>query len=290
MSGEEGPNRYIRSFSAPDKEVDLEALHSAIIALGGIQISHDIQYPGWRWRTHVQPLVGTEWCEVHHVGVVLGGRLRVELRDGTQFEAGRLDLMDIPAGHDAWVVGDEPCVTLAWSGVEGWLAPPDVDRVLATVLFTDIVGSTDAAARIGDRAWKELLGEHHRRIRALLDRFRGAEVDTAGDGFFATFDSPARAVRCAQAVVEAIRPLGIEIRVGLHTGELETVDDKASGLAVVIGARIGALATASEILVSQTVKELTAGSGLRFEEAGEFELRGVPDRWRLHRVVASGRA
>lgn len=288
MSADERDPRYVRNFSAPDEVIDLEELHSSVISLGGFQISYDIQYPGWRWRTHVQPVVGTEWCEVRHVGVGLSGRMGVELRDGTQFEAGPLDLADIPAGHDAWVVGDEPYVMLAWNGVEGWLSPPDVDRVLATVLFTDIVGSTDAAARLGDRAWKDVLREHHRLIRGLLKRFRGIEVDTTGDGFFATFDSPARAVRCTQAIDVAIRSLGIEIRAGLHTGELETVDNKAGGLAVVIGARIGALAGASEILVSQTVKELTAGSGLRFEDAGEYELKGVPDQWRLFRVQKAG--
>jgi class 3 adenylate cyclase len=159
------------------------------------------------------------------------------------------------------------------------------DRVLATVLFTDIVGSTTRVADIGDTAWRELLERHHQMVRALLGRYRGTEVDTAGDGFFATFDGPARAVRCARGIVEAVAVLGIEIRAGLHTGEVETSDKKVAGLAVNIGARIGAMAGPSEVLVSQTVKDLVAGSGLTFEEAGEHELRGVPDRWRLYRVV-----
>ncbi|HYY08144.1 MAG TPA: adenylate/guanylate cyclase domain-containing protein [Actinomycetota bacterium] len=162
----------------------------------------------------------------------------------------------------------------------------ELDRALATVLFTDIVGSTQKAAELGDRRWKELLQEHHRRVRGQLARYRGVEVDTAGDGFFATFDGPARAVRCATSIVAAIAPLGIEVRAGVHTGEVETIDEKVGGMAVVIGARVGASAGPSEVLVSQTVKDLVAGSGLSFEDAGEHELKGVPDRWRLYRAVA----
>jgi class 3 adenylate cyclase len=161
----------------------------------------------------------------------------------------------------------------------------ELQRSLATVLFTDIVGSTDKAASLGDRGWKELVETHHERVRGQLARYRGSEVDTAGDGFFATFDGPARAVRCATAIGAAVRPLGIEVRAGVHTGEVETIDGKVGGLAVVIGARVGALAGPSEVLVSQTVKDLTAGSGLVLEEAGVHELKGVPDRWRLYRVA-----
>ena len=161
----------------------------------------------------------------------------------------------------------------------------ELDRVLATVLFTDVVGSTEKASELGDRRWKELVEEHHRLVRGQLARFRGVEVDTAGDGFFATFDGPARAVRCATSIVDAVAPLGIEVRAGVHTGEVQTIDGKVGGMAVVIGARVGASAGPSEVLVSQTVKDLVAGSGLAFEDAGEHELKGVPDRWRLHRVA-----
>jgi len=159
------------------------------------------------------------------------------------------------------------------------------NRVLATVLFTDIVGSSERAAALGDQAWKQLVEQHHARVRSLLARYRGHEVDTAGDGFFATFDGPGRAVRCVQAIVRSVGTLGIEVRAGVHTGEVETIDAKAGGLAVVIGARIGGLAGPSEVLSSQTVRDLTAGSGIVFEDAGEHELKGVPDRWHLYRVV-----
>jgi class 3 adenylate cyclase len=160
-----------------------------------------------------------------------------------------------------------------------------LDRVLATVMFTDIVGSTSKAADLGDRAWKDLVERHHGVIRAMLRRYRGSEVDTAGDGFFAMFDGPARGVRCAVAIAKAVKALGLEVRAGLHTGEVETIDSKVGGMAVNIGARVGALAGASEVLVSNTVKDLVVGSDLTFEDAGEHELKGVPDRWHLYRVV-----
>jgi class 3 adenylate cyclase/pimeloyl-ACP methyl ester carboxylesterase len=160
------------------------------------------------------------------------------------------------------------------------------DRVLATVLFTDIVDSTAVAARLGDAGWRTLVERHHSTVRSLLTRYRGSEVDTAGDGFFVTFDGPARAVRCATAIVAAMRPLGVQIRAGVHTGEVEMIGGKTGGLAVVIGARIAAVAGPSEVLASQTVKDLTFGSGLRFDGVGEHTLKGVPDRWHLYRVGA----
>ena len=162
----------------------------------------------------------------------------------------------------------------------------DLDRVLGTVLFTDVVGSTAKAVELGDGPWRDLLDRHNGTVRALLGRFRGTEVDTAGDGFFATFDGPARAVRCAQAITVAVRDLGLEVRAGVHTGELETVLGKVGGIAVNIGARIGALAGPSEVLVSATVRDLVSGSGLVFEDAGEHQLKGLPDPWRLYRAVA----
>jgi pimeloyl-ACP methyl ester carboxylesterase/class 3 adenylate cyclase len=160
-----------------------------------------------------------------------------------------------------------------------------LERVLATVMFTDIVGSTDRAAALGDQAWGEVLERHHALVRAMLARYRGREVDTAGDGFFATFDGPARAAKCARAIIEGVKLLGIEVRAGVHTGEVETMAGKIGGMGVVIGSRIGAKAQGSEVLASQTVKDLTAGSGLVFEDVGEYELKGVPERWHLYRVL-----
>ncbi|MCI0633429.1 MAG: adenylate/guanylate cyclase domain-containing protein [Actinobacteria bacterium] len=162
----------------------------------------------------------------------------------------------------------------------------DLDRVLATVLVTDIVGSTRRASELGDRGWKDLLQVHHAEVRRQLGRHHGKEIDTAGDGFLATFDGPARGIRCARAIVEAVHDLGLEVRAGLHTGEVEINGDAVRGIAVHIGARVASMAEPSEVLVSSTVKDLVAGSGLVFEDAGEHELKGVPDRWRLYRVVS----
>ncbi len=162
---------------------------------------------------------------------------------------------------------------------------PALDSVLAAVLFTDIVGSTAKQSAMGDAAWKELLERHHAKARHEIERWHGVEVDTAGDGFYATFEGPARAVRCALGIGAHVRELGLEIRAGVHVGECTLIDGKVGGLPVTIGARIAAQASASQVLVSQTVKDLVPGSGLSFEDAGERELKGVPDRWHLYRVA-----
>jgi class 3 adenylate cyclase len=166
----------------------------------------------------------------------------------------------------------------------------DLDRFLATVMLTDIVDSTELAASLGDRGWANLVREHHRIVRAHLARYRGVEMDTAGDGFYATFDGPARAVRCALAVAASVRELSIEIRAGVHTGEVQEIDGKIGGIGVSLGARIASVAGPSEVLVSSTVRDLVAGSGLAFEDAGEHELKGVPDRWRLYRASSPPRS
>jgi class 3 adenylate cyclase len=163
-----------------------------------------------------------------------------------------------------------------------------LDTVLATVMFTDIVGSTEKQAAIGDRAWKELVQRHHQIVRSALQRWRGVERDTAGDGFFATFDGPARAIRCAREIVEAMPSVGMAVRAGLHIGECEVIDGKVGGLAVSIGARVASQAGPSQVLISQTIKDLVAGSGFSYEDAGEHELKGVPGTWRLWAVSSRG--
>lgn len=189
--------------------------------------------------------------------------------------------------HSIAEVADEDVIGEIQEFVTGTRPAPPVDRVLVTVLFTDIVGSTKTAAELGDARWKELLAEHDARSRVEIERHRGRFVDSQGDGLFATFDGPARAVRCAQAIAESVRPLGLEIRAGAHTGEVVLAGDRIQGIAVHIGARVASLAGPSEVVVSSTVKDLTAGSGLVYEDAGEHELKGVPDRWRLYRVTRS---
>jgi len=170
----------------------------------------------------------------------------------------------------------------AWES--GAWEEPEPDRVLATILFTDIVGSSDRAVELGDRAWRELLARHHELVRRQLARFRGREVDSAGDGFLASFDGPARAIRCARAIVEGVGSLGLEVRAGLHTGECELLDGKVAGIAVHTGARVASQAEPGEVLVSGTVKDLVAGSGLVFQDRGLHELKGVPGEWRLYAV------
>jgi class 3 adenylate cyclase len=188
---------------------------------------------------------------------------------------------------DTYRVEDYPAYADAISAFVGVEGPhPELETVLATVMFTDIVDSTKTQARLGDHAWKALLERHHAVVRGALARWHGTESDTAGDGFYATFEGPARAIRCAQEIARDVRPLGLEIRAGVHTGECELIDGKYGGLAVTIGARISASAGASEVLISQTVKGLVAGSGLTFDDAGEHDLKGVPDRWHLYRVLA----
>ena len=174
-------------------------------------------------------------------------------------------------------------LTGAWEA--GAWEPAEPDRVLATLLFTDIVGSTERAAELGDARWRDLVQRHHALVRQQLVRFRGREIDTAGDGFFASFDGPARAVRCACAIMAAVPELGLDVRAGLHAGECELIDSKMGGLAVHIGARVAAIAAPGQVLVSSTVKDLVAGSGISFEDRGEHELKGVPDTWSLYAVV-----
>jgi class 3 adenylate cyclase len=163
--------------------------------------------------------------------------------------------------------------------------PTELDTILSTILFTDIVDSTQKQSSLGDHGWKKLIERHHVFVREALERWRGVEIDTAGDGFYASFDGPARAIRCAQDVCRRVRDLGIEIRAGVHTGECKLINDKVGGIAVTIGARVAARAGPSEVFISQTVKDLVAGSGFTFADAGLHELKGVPDRWHLYRAA-----
>jgi class 3 adenylate cyclase len=210
---------------------------------------------------------------------VEGGRFLAEHIPGARY-------VELPGVDHAPMIGDnaDEIADAVQEFLTGARAPVEVDRVLSTVLFTDIVGSTEKAAALGDRRWRDLLDKHHALIRTDLARFRGREVKTTGDGILATFDGPARGVRCACAIAEEVKPLGIEVRAGLHTGECETMGDDVGGIAVHIGARVAALAGAGEVLVSSTVKDLVAGSGLRFGDRGSQSLKGVPGEWHIYAV------
>ena len=212
----------------------------------------------------------------------------VKVEEG-QYIASRIPgakLVELPgADHFFWAGDPRPLIQEIEEFVTGHRTTQDRDRVLATVLFTDIVGSTRIASAVGDQAWRDLLSRHNSLVRSELDRWRGNEVKTAGDGFLATFDGPARAIRCAKAISEAVGSLGLEVRCGLHTGEIEVMDTDVAGVAVHIGARIAALASPQEVLVSRTVKDLVAGAGFQFEPKGVHTLKGVTDAWDVYALV-----
>lgn len=189
------------------------------------------------------------------------------------------------ADHLPWVGCPEISLDEIEEFLTGIRTRPEIDRVLSTVMFTDIVGATDLAARLGDQRWRDLLEAHHAVVRQALSVFRGREIDTAGDGFYATFDGPARAIHCARAIRAEVRKLGLSIRIGLHTGECEIKGDKLVGIAVHIGARLAAKATADQILVSQTVRDLVAGAGIEFHDYGTHALKGIPQAWHLYAVA-----
>jgi class 3 adenylate cyclase len=258
------------------------------VAHGETTIGRFVMQPGWRWSRDVGPIAHTHSCQLHHLGIVLKGRLRVETDAGEVCEFGVDDVYDIPPGHDAAVVGDEPFEAIEFASSRVFAAPADGDRVLAAILCTDIVDSTAQLARIGDSAWRELLLEHNRQARLEFNRFRGREIQPTGDGFVAIFDGPARAVRCAQSIGGAIARLGIAIRAGVHTGEVELIGDNIRGVAVHEAARIASVANAREVLVSATTMNLLTGSELSFEPAGMHELKGLVGARALFRVGASG--
>jgi class 3 adenylate cyclase len=191
-------------------------------------------------------------------------------------------LVELPGeDHMPWFGDSDALLGEVEEFLTGVRHEPEPDRVLVTVLFTDIVNATERAAKLGDRQWRDLLTHHHSLIRGELSRFRGREIDTAGDGFFVTFDGPARAIRCAEAIQNAVTQLGLTVRVGLHTGECEVMDEKVTGIAVHIGARVMNHAAPGEVLVSSTVKDLVAGSGIGFVDRGAYDLKGVPGKWRI---------
>ena len=261
----EGFARYLRSCGSPGAVLAIERMQAQIDAR---PILSTISVPTLAVKRRDEARSSDE---VRHI---------VDMIPGAKF-------VEVPGNEGIAFLGDVDALVGAVEAFVNTVKNEEgsFDRHLASVLFTDVVGSTAQAAELGDRSWKALIERHHAIVRAMLARYRGLEIDTAGDGFFSTFDGPARAITCAQRIIEALEPTGLTVRAGVHTGEVETINGKVGGLSVVIGARIGALAGPSEILVSRTVKDLVAGSHLSFEDAGEHELKGVPDRWQLFRTV-----
>jgi class 3 adenylate cyclase len=271
------PRLQRKSFASPDeiRTFPLGQIH--VIRLEDVTIGRFMMQPGWSWSGQVKPIVRTQSCQLRHLGYVMSGTLKVTMDDGTVLVIERGDGYQIPPGHDAEIVGAEPFDAVEFSSAHTFgLSPEELgERVLATVLFSDVVGSTAMLSKLGDRAGTSLLQEHNARIREAIDRYRGREIDTAGDGFLAIFDGAARAVRAAALMDPAVEPLGIRVRVGLHTSEVEFVGGKPRGVGIAAAARVAALAGPGEVLVSGTTRDLLDGSGLVLEPRGEHELKGI---------------
>ncbi len=279
-----------KSLREPDEKVEFPGIVEEIVEIGGYTVGRTVSQPGWRWSQDARSLVGGQWCQAHHVGLVLSGRWSAQLRDGTLFEWGPDDVYDCPPGHDGYTVGDEPCVLIEWSGLRAFAGPQDRlgDRVLVALLFTDIVDSTSAAVRLGDAAWHDLLAAHYHMASAHIERFGGRIVETTGDGLLATFDSPARALRCAAAIRADAREQGVEIRAGVHVGEVAMVAGAIRGVAIHEAARIMSAADVGEILVSEITRGLASAAGSRFEDRGPYDLKGLPEPLILAAYVGEG--
>jgi class 3 adenylate cyclase len=279
-----------KNLGTPDEVIEFPKFVARLVHIGDVTVGHLVSEPGWRWSEHVRPVVGGEWCQARHVGVILSGRLGVRLTDGTELEFGPDEVFEVPPGHDGYTVGDEPCVQIEWAGLRAFAGFPTGvhSRVLQTLLFTDLVGSTEQVARLGDTRWRERLSEHFEAARGELERFGGREIDTTGDGMLATFDGPARALHCAAAIRRAAHRDSLSIRAGVHVGEVELVGADVRGVTVHQAARIMARADRDEILVSELTRALAEASGLVFAERGTHTLKGLDGEWRLHALVEDG--
>ncbi|HEV7811235.1 MAG TPA: adenylate/guanylate cyclase domain-containing protein [Candidatus Limnocylindrales bacterium] len=275
-----------KSFHRPDEVRTLGRGRLELVDLGDVAVGRVTYPPGWRWSVDVQPLVQTARCEVHHIGFVVSGRLHTEMEDGSTLEVGPDDAFELPPGHDAWVVGDEPWIAVDSLGRRYFGVSDDEAsrRKLGTILFTDIVGSTEIAARLGDAAWHALVAEMNSAARRELERFRGREVDTTGDGLLAVFEGPTRAVRCARALIQGAMTRGVHIRAGIHTGEYEPASDGIRGLAVHVAARVMGSAAADELRISAATASLLDPAEAVLQSLGPHDLKGVPAPVELYGV------
>ena len=276
-----------KNLATPDETREPPLAHTSLTRVGTHTIGRGVLEPGWRFSIHMAPLMGTTLCPIHHLQLLQSGRMGVRMADGEELELVPGDVTDIPPGHDAWVIGDEPLVVIDISGnVDVMGLPIEHDRILTTLLMTDIVDSTKTAERLGDHVWKQLLREHDRLTRTLIDRYRGIEVDTTGDGFLARFASAVSALRCAVAIRDAVREIGLEVRIGVHSGEVELTGSTLTGISIHATARIMALGGASQILVSSMARGLADGSGLAFQDAGRHEVKGFERPIEVAELVA----
>ena len=262
-----------------------------VVELDDVVVGRMTYEPGWRWSNDIQPIAGTEWCTYHHLGVSLSGRLRVETPDGIELEIGPGDVFEIPPGHDAWVIGDEPWVSVDFEAMRSF-GRRGVDdgesRTLATILFTDIVDSTATAERVGDTAWQDLIARHNDQAQGAVDRHRGRVVKWTGDGMLALFDSAERAARAALLMRAKMDGVGLELRQAVHTGEVEVSAGDVRGIAVHAAARVLAVAQPGEILVSATVRDLLDGAPFTFTDRGQHELKGLSGHRQVFAMTSAG--
>ena len=284
------PNPQLKSVRSPDDVFRAEKILERSVQIGEQTIGRATIQPGWRWSVDVKPTVGTPWCTFRHLGIALSGRFHVLMESGHEMDIGPDDVFDIPPGHDAWVVGDEQFETVEVAGIYGFGRRMPGETYVASVLYTDVVDSTAMVERLGEPEWRRVQAAHYEQMRRILDRHRGVEVTTTGDGMLATFDSPARAARAAAEIHEAAQRLRIRVRAGIHTGEIEPLPGNVRGLAVPLAARIAATAAPGETLVSSTVREMTTAPDLVFEDRGSHELKGINAPRQLYsvRVGVSG--
>ena len=268
----------------PHGRVDVVELDDHVIG----QMTYE---PGWRWSVDVKPIAGTDTCQYHHIGYTVSGRLRIQMPDGTELETGPGEVFESPPGHDAWVVGDEPWVCVDFEAMRTYGRKHDAEseRTLASIVITDIVDSTRRASELGAAGWQDVIAEHNRKASTVIERQRGRLVKTTGDGVIAVFDGAERAVRAAVAIRGVASVLDLDVRAGIHSGEVVLTSGDVRGIAVHTAARIMAAAEPGEILVSATVMDLVDGSGLAFEDAGLHELKGLSGRRQLFRLVGPNR-
>jgi class 3 adenylate cyclase len=279
----------VRDLGEPEAVVTYPLGANYQVRLAGTVVSRHVLQPGWSWEAHAQPLVGTVSCELYHRGVVLSGRMGVRTDEGEEVVIGPNQVFDLPPGHVTWVEGDEELVMVDWAGGAGFdTQPGEGARVMATILFTDIVDSTVQARREGDAAWKRTVTMQEDIVRTVLVRFGGREVETAGDSFLIVFDGAERAIRCGLGLVDALAAIQVPIRVGIHSGEVALSDERIRGVAVHAAARILAEAGSGEVLVSGTTRDLAEGAaGLAFESRGRYRLKGLEREHELFAATSS---
>jgi class 3 adenylate cyclase len=266
-----------KSLDMPDEERSIPNGHVQIWEIGDFVVGKVTFEPGWRWSKDVKPIAGTEWCEYHHLGIILQGGIHFLTPDGLEMEIGEGQLYEVLPGHDAWTVGDIPTIQYDFAGMRTFALPAAnrSERILATLVCTDIVDSTATAERVGPAAWRSMLAELNVESRQQIDKYRGKLAANTGDGLIALFDGAERAIRCAAAISEAAAKLGLGLRCGVHSGEVELIPDNVRGVTVHVVSRVTALAKAGEVLVSGTTHELVADSSLSFDDRGSHELKGV---------------